>query len=59
MDNAEVVGGLRLARLEDVLRYKEELLRPKDMADIARIRAYLGEASSDAGRLQLVGPHWT
>ena len=41
MDGADVIGGLRWARPEDVLRYKLELLRPKDLADIAKIRAHL------------------
>jgi hypothetical protein len=41
MAEAEVIGGLRWARPSDVLRYKMELLRPKDLADIAKIRAYL------------------
>lgn len=41
MDGAEVIGGLRWARPGDVLRYKMELLRPKDLADIAKIRAHL------------------
>ncbi|WP_206788710.1 hypothetical protein [Amycolatopsis sp. MtRt-6] len=41
IDGAEVIGGLRWARPADVLRYKRELLRPKDLADIAKIRAYL------------------
>lgn len=54
LDNAEVVGGLRVARLEDVLRYKTELWRPKDLADIARIRARLGNASLEPPRPQLI-----
>ncbi|MGW3961112.1 hypothetical protein ACWED2_14935 [Amycolatopsis sp. NPDC005003] len=41
MAGAEVIGGLRWARPSDVLRYKLELRRPKDLADIAKIRAYL------------------
>lgn len=54
MNNAEVVGGLRLARLEDVLQYKTELSRPKDLADIARIRAQLGRASLEPPRPELI-----
>jgi hypothetical protein len=34
IDCAEVIQGLRFARLADVLAYKQVLLRPKDMADI-------------------------
>ncbi|MFD5249480.1 hypothetical protein ACFWIW_33370 [Amycolatopsis sp. NPDC058340] len=41
IDNAEVIGSLRFARLSDVLRYKQELLRKKDLTDITRIQSYL------------------
>lgn len=41
IERAEVIDGLRFARLRDVLQYKMELYRPKDLVDIARIRAYL------------------
>ncbi|MFI5557709.1 hypothetical protein ACIA2T_00395 [Amycolatopsis japonica] len=41
IDNAEIIQGLRFACLSDVLRYKQELLRKKDLADIARIQSYL------------------
>lgn len=34
IDRAEIVGGLRFALLRDVLKYKRELMRPKDIADI-------------------------
>lgn len=51
IDNAEVVDGLRFARLRDVLRYKRELSRPKDLVDIRRIQGYLAAADlAEAGR---------
>ena len=37
IDGAEVVDGLRFARLEHVLAYKRVLLRPKDVVDIGRM----------------------
>lgn len=37
IDNAEVIEGLRFARLTDVLAYKQILGRPKDIVDIRRI----------------------
>jgi hypothetical protein len=37
IDNAEIIGGIRFARLPDVLAYKRALGRPKDMRDIQRI----------------------
>lgn len=40
IDNAQLVDGLRFARLADVLRYKQELRRPKDLIDIANIQAH-------------------
>lgn len=43
IDNAEVIEGLRFARLGDVLRYKKELHRPKDLIDILAIEGYLAE----------------
>jgi hypothetical protein len=42
IEQAEVVDGLRFARLEEVLRYKENLGRRKDRRDIDALRAYLG-----------------
>jgi hypothetical protein len=54
--NAELVGGLRFARLSDVLRYKMELRRPKDLADIERIQSHLRNSSSVVARAQLIGP---
>ncbi len=54
MDGAEVIGGLRWARPGDVLRYKTELRRPKDRADIAKIRAYLRHPAPKSP--QLIGP---
>lgn len=46
IDSAEIIGGLRFARLRDVLQYKMELRRPKDLVDIARIQAYLRKSLS-------------
>ncbi len=34
IDHAEIIQGLRFARLADVLAYKQVLRRPKDIADI-------------------------
>jgi hypothetical protein len=34
IERAEIIQGLRFARLADVLAYKQMLMRPKDMADI-------------------------
>lgn len=42
IDNAEIIAGLRFAPLMEVLRYKEELKRPKDAADIEALRHHLG-----------------
>ena len=38
IDRAEVIDGLRFARLTDILAYKQMLLRPKDLPDIAAVR---------------------
>lgn len=43
IDNAEIIDGLRFVPLADVLRYKEELQRPKDEADIAALRTHLDQ----------------
>jgi hypothetical protein len=37
IDSAEVIEGLRFARLTDVLTYKQALRRPKDIIDIQQI----------------------
>ncbi|MGH4011288.1 MAG: hypothetical protein ACRDTH_24530 [Pseudonocardiaceae bacterium] len=37
IDSAEMIEGLRFARLTDVLAYKQVLGRPKDLVDIRRI----------------------
>jgi hypothetical protein len=42
IDRAEIIQGLRFARLADVLAYKQVLLRPKDMADIHALTELLG-----------------
>ncbi len=41
IDEAEIIEGFRFASLQDVLRYKIALSRPKDLADIAKIARYL------------------
>jgi hypothetical protein len=41
IDEADVFGGIRFASLTDVLRYKERLKRPNDLADIAAIKERL------------------
>jgi hypothetical protein len=40
---ADVVDGVRFAKLSEVLRYKERLNRHKDRADIAALRKHLSE----------------
>ncbi|MEV8052133.1 MULTISPECIES: hypothetical protein [Streptomyces] len=35
---ADVIEGVRFAGLQDVLAYKAELMRPKDLADIGALR---------------------
>jgi len=47
IDNAEIIDGLRFAPLVEVLRYKEKLLRPKDVADIRALRDHLGRPAED------------
>lgn len=37
IDQANVVGGLRFARMADVLAYKRTLMRPKDRIDIYKL----------------------
>jgi hypothetical protein len=49
IDNADVIDGLRFARLPDVLQYKKELHRPKDLADIYAIQAYLAKTAGEPG----------
>lgn len=49
IDNAELVGGLRFARLTDVLYYKRELGRPKDMADIHALTGWMPDRSVVCG----------
>lgn len=41
IDGADIFGGIRFASLTEVLRYKEQLKRPDDLADIAAIEARL------------------
>jgi hypothetical protein len=42
IDTADVIDGLRFVTLALVLAWKRESLRPKDLADIKVIEAYLG-----------------
>ena len=46
IDKADVIGGVRFARLEHVLAYKASLRRPKDVADLDVLRAYLAARAS-------------
>lgn len=41
IDTAESVDGVRFVQLEKVLEFKQELSRPKDIEDIAKLKAYL------------------
>lgn len=49
IDNAEIIDGLRFAPLTEVLRYKEELNRPKDSADIRLLRRHLEAVTRPVG----------
>jgi hypothetical protein len=42
IDRAEIIQGLRFARLADVLAYKQMLMRPKDIPDIQALTQLLG-----------------
>jgi hypothetical protein len=42
IDDAEVIGGIRFVPLPLVLAWKRQSGRPKDLADIELIEAYLG-----------------
>ena len=41
VSRADVIDGVRFADLHDVLAYKAELMRPKDLADIRALRQLL------------------
>jgi hypothetical protein len=41
IERAEIIQGLRFARLADVLAYKQMLMRPKDIADIQALSQML------------------
>ncbi len=45
IDNAEVVEGVRFVQLEEVLKWKRMMNRPKDVEDIALIDKYLKNKS--------------
>jgi len=51
IDRAEIVQGLRFARLADVLAYKQILMRPKDIADIQALTQLLGAELTDRGTI--------
>jgi hypothetical protein len=44
IDRGEIVQGLPFAQLTDVLAYKQDLRRPKDLADIQALLAALGRS---------------
>jgi hypothetical protein len=43
IDDADVIDGIRVARLDKVLAYKRQLGRPKDIADIEAIEGLLAQ----------------
>lgn len=45
IDTADVFNGVRYVKLENVIKWKENLKRPKDIEDIKLIRAYLDKES--------------
>ena len=47
IDQAEIIQGLRFARLADVLAYKQMLMRPKDIPDIQALTQLLGAGITD------------
>jgi hypothetical protein len=51
IDRAEVIHGLPFAQLSDILAYKQVLLRPKDLPDIAAVRNWekFGADPSECG----------
>jgi len=44
IDTAEVIDGIRFVTLENVLKWKKMMNRPKDIEHIRLIEAYLGRA---------------
>ena len=50
IDEAEVIGGVRFVRLEEVLKWKRKRSRPKDEADIALIEKYLDSSGPPRSR---------
>jgi hypothetical protein len=51
INRAEIIQGLRFARLTDVLAYKQMLMRPKDIADIQALSQILVLAAIDLLRI--------
>ncbi|HET6192538.1 MAG TPA: hypothetical protein VFE59_36690 [Trebonia sp.] len=51
IDRAEIIHGLRFAQLSDILAYKQVLLRPKDLPDIAAVQNWekFGAGPSECG----------
>jgi hypothetical protein len=41
IDNADIIDGLRFAKVDDVLTYKTLLDRPKDQVDLANLRRHI------------------
>jgi len=49
IDRAEIIQGLPFAQLTDVLAYKQMLLRPKDLPDIAALHQALRQPGRTCG----------
>jgi hypothetical protein len=45
--NFDVVDGFRCQTLEDILKLKRRLMRPKDIKDIERIEAWLNSENNN------------
>lgn len=50
IDDADVIGGLRFARLSEVLAYKRLLGRDKDLADIPMLERYIRDGDRTSRR---------
>ncbi|CAM3147435.1 hypothetical protein [Stackebrandtia soli] len=55
IDGADVVDDIRYARLDQVLRYKMDMNRPKDQADIDAIRALIDKEGSGTSTMEPQG----
>jgi hypothetical protein len=58
IDRADIYGGLRFARLADVLAYKRMLLRPKDIEDIEDMEAMARFLPAGPAAVPAVRPAW-